>query len=514
MADRKRLLIIGTAQLCHIRNFLNSVDLNRTEVLLLLPERDRGAFDGEKTLFFSGTFHPLLPPLLKAILTFRPHKTVIVCGMTYDHDNVVRAVSFYANFYNLRIQTCVRNELSAADPSLKNGLIKEIGKWAGLGALALLIKAVSIFKPVRVSEIYSSRLGHLALDCELYLSEKELGRHDGYLDLFYFKDGQVANQTLGKLFSRKMHISNNHRYLLEAVNYFNLTDKHGLKLNTRTIALGRDYECLIQQTETHVNFTSAEQEQGRREIAALGLDPDRPHVCLLGRDSAFLQQTMPGSDGDMQEPRNMDISTFKAGAEELLRLGYNVIRIGSIVQEPLEIDHPNFTDYACSGKQNDFMDVYLPATCVFFTGVPSGPMHICNTFRIPCLQVNVARLEVIDYCSPEDLALFKLIRSESSGRILSISETIDAGISKWPIENFADSDFTVIDNTEDELLEAIKEMHLRVSGEWKTTIAEAKLQQDYRSYLKVSNYNTRFETPISAYFLKKHADELFNSKDS
>ncbi len=119
--------------------------------------------------------------------------------MTYDHDNVVRAVSFYANFYNLRIQTCIRNELYTADPALKNGPIKEVSKWAGLDALALLIKAVSIFKPVRIGEIYSSRLGHLALDCELYLSEKELGRHDGYLDLFYFKDGQVANQTLGKL---------------------------------------------------------------------------------------------------------------------------------------------------------------------------------------------------------------------------------------------------------------------------------------------------------------------------
>ncbi|ACS78639.1 TIGR04372 family glycosyltransferase [Maridesulfovibrio salexigens] len=514
MADRKRLLIIGTAQQCHIENFLNSVDRNKTEVQLLLPERDRGAFNDEKTTYFSGAFHPFFLPLLRTIISFRPHETVIVCGMTYDHDNVVRAVLFYANFYNLRIQTCIRNELFAADSDLKHGPIKEICKWAGLGAIALLIKAVSIFKPVRIGEIYSSRLGHLALDCELYLSEKELGRHDGYLDLFYFKDGQVANQTLGKLFSRKMHINKNFRYLLEAVNFFNLTDKHALKLNTRKISLGRDYECLIQQTDTHVSFTSAEKERGRQEIATLGLDPDRPHVCLLGRDSAFLYQTMPESDGDMQEPRNMDISTLKAGAEELLRLGYNVIRIGSIVQEPLKIEHPNFADYASSGKQNDFMDVYLPATCYFFAGAQSGPMHVANTFRIPCLRINVVRLEVIEYCSPEDLALFKLIRSESSGRILSIPEIINAGISKCPIENFADSDFTVIDNTEDELLEAIKEMHLRMNGEWKTTAAETRLQQHYRSYLKVSNYNTRFETPISSYFLKKHADKLFNSKDS
>ncbi|MDC7217505.1 MAG: TIGR04372 family glycosyltransferase [Spirochaetales bacterium] len=514
MADRKRLLIIGTAQQCHIRDFLDDLDRNKTEAMLLLPERDRGAFDDEQTIFFSGTFHALFPPLLKTILSFKPQEVVIVCGMTYDHDNVVRAVSFYANFYKLHIKTCIRNKLFPADPDLRPNPFKETCKWASFGVLALLIKAVSIFKPVRVAEIYSPRLGHLALDCETYLSEKELGRHDGFIDLFCFKDGQVANPTLGILFSRQMHISKSFHYLLQAVKTFNLTQKHELLLNTRTISFARDYECVIQQTDTHVHFTPEELARGRREFTDLGLDHDRPHICLLGRDSAFLHQTMPASDGDMQEPRNMDISTFKAGAEELLRLGYNVIRIGSIVQEPLEIEHPNFVDYACSGKRNDFMDIYLPATCKFFVGVQSGPMHVANVFRIPCLRINVARLEVIEYCSPEDLALFKLIRSESSGQILSIPEIIDAGISKWPIENFADSEFTVIDNTEDELLEAIKEMHLRVSGKWQPTEEEEKLQQHYRSYLKGSNYNTRFETPISAYFLQTHADELFNSKDS
>lgn len=514
MADRKRLLIIGTAQHCHIKDFLEGLDRSKVDVMLLLPKRDQGAFDGEQTVFFSGIFHALFPPLLKAILSFRPHEVVVVCGTTYDHDNVVRAVSFYKNFYDLRINICVRNKISPADNSLKPNPVKEICKWAGLGSLALLVKTISLLKPIRVAEIYSTRLGHLALDCEIYLSEKELGCHEGYLDLFCFKDGKVANQTLGRLFAREMHVNNLYRYLLQAIRAFNLAPKHEQLLNTRAISFARDYKCVIHQTQTHVNFTESECERGKRELQNLGLDPEREHACLLGRDSAFLRQTMPGSDGDMQEPRNMDISTFKAGAEELLRLGYNVIRIGNIAEEPLKIEHPNFVDYPFSGKGNDFMDVYIPATSKFFVGVPSGPMHICNAFRVPCLQVNLARLEIIDYCSPEDLALFKLIQSESSGRILSIPEIIDAGISKWPIENFADSDFTVIDNTEEELLEAIKEMHLKVNGKWQPTGEDIRLQQHYRSYLKVSDYNSRFEAPISAYFLKKHADELFKSKDS
>ncbi|WP_321405109.1 TIGR04372 family glycosyltransferase [Maridesulfovibrio sp.] len=510
MAEKERLLIIGTAQQSHIRKFLAGVDRSKTKVMLLLPERDRGNFANEQTVFFNGMFHPLFPPLLKTILHFRPHEAVIICGMTYDHDNVVRAISFYANFYSLRIRTCIRNQIYPADETLRPNPGIEALKWTGFAALALLLKTFSIFKPVRVAEIYSSRLGHLALDCELYLSEKELGRHDGFLDLFCFKDGTVANKTLGTLYSRKMNISKWNRYLLEAVKMFNLSAKHELLLNTRTISFARDYECLIQQTDPHLNFTAEELERGRQEFKHLGLDPKRPHVCLLGRDSAFLRQTLPESDGDMQEPRNMDISTFKAGAEALLQLGYNVIRIGSIVQEPLKINHPNFVDYASSGRQNDFMDIYLPSTCFFLVGVQSGPMHVANLFRKPCLRVNTARLEVIEYCSPEDLALFKLIRSKSTGRILNISEIISAKISKWPIENFADSDFEVIDNTEDELMEAMQEMHLRMNGEWQATKEEQELHKRFLSCLEVSDYNSRFETPISPYFLRKHASELFN----
>ncbi len=66
MADRKRLLIIGTAQQCHIENFLNSVDRSKTEVQLLLPERDGDAFNGEKTSFFSGAFHAFFPTVTES----------------------------------------------------------------------------------------------------------------------------------------------------------------------------------------------------------------------------------------------------------------------------------------------------------------------------------------------------------------------------------------------------------------------------------------------------------------
>ncbi|SDK34601.1 putative glycosyltransferase, TIGR04372 family [Maridesulfovibrio ferrireducens] len=507
---KKRLLIIGTAKQSYIKDYLAKVDYNTTEVHLLVPERDRETYSLPNISYFKGNFHPLFLPLLKTMLFFKPDEAVIVCGMTYDHDNVVKAVSFYSCFKSLKVKISVRNIDVPADANLRPSPAKEIAKWAGLGTIALLIKAVSFFKKIRVGEIYSTRLGHLTLECEIYLSETDLGRHDGYLDLFYFKDDKVANKTIASLYARKMKIHRFNKHLLDAIRRFNMAEQHELLLNTRIIAFSRDFECMLQQADRHIAFTEAQVIKGSETLKSMGVDPTLPHVCLLGRDSVFLQGAIPVfNDGDMQRPRNMDIDTFKSGTEELLKHDYNVLRMGSVVKAPLQIDHPNFIDYATSGIRSDFMDIYLTSKCSFFVGIQSGLQHVASAFRIPCLRVNVARLEMIEYCYPEDLILFKLLWSKREKRILKVSEQLESGISRWPIEKFINSDIEVIDNTGDELREAMLEMHQRINGTWKTSPEDIELQNKYRSFFKVSELNSRFDTPVSSYFLRKHAAELF-----
>lgn len=476
---KKRLLIIGTAQQSYISDYLTKVDFASTEVHLLVPKRDMNVYDLNRVTYFNGTFHPFFPPLFKTMLSFRPDEIVVVCGMTYDHDNVIRAVSFYSCFSKLNILISVRNEDSPADKSLTPSPAKEILKWLGLGSIALIIKAVAPFKRLRVGEIYSSRLGHLAMECEVYLSECDTGRYAGCFDLFYFKDGKVANKTLAEMYCHKMRVSPLYSHILDAIRRFNLTSEHEVILNTRTVASVRDAECVMQQTYNHIEFDDTQTKKGFEGIKKLGLNPEKPHVCIFGRDSVFLKGAMPQyNDADMQEVRDMHIQTFSSCAEELLRMGYNVLRMGSAVKDPLQVNHPNFIDYSVSGKRTEFMDVYLSSKCRFFVGVQSGLMHIPMVFRIPCLSVNVVRLEIIHFCSPEDLAVFKLLWSKSEKRFLTVSEQIESGISRWRVERFANSDIEVIDNTEDEILEATKEMHARVEGTWQISEYDLELQKN------------------------------------
>lgn len=507
---KKRLLIIGTAQQSYISEYLDKVDSDSTEIQLLVPERDRNLYDVRRVTYFKGAFHPFFPPLLKIMLLFRPDEVVVICGMTYDHDNVVRAVSFYSHFNKLNIRISVRNADSPADKQLTSTPAKEILKWFALGAIALVIKTVSPFKKIRVGEIYSSRLGHLAMECEVYLSELEIGRYKSCLDLFYFKENKVANKTLADMYSRPMRIHPAYRYILESIRSFNLTADHEVILNTRIVASVRDAECVMQQTENHIYFTQEQEIKGLDGIKHLGLNPEKPHTCIFGRDSVFLSGAIPQhNDADIQEVRDMNINTFKSCAKELLNTGYSVIRMGSAVKAPLKIEHPDFLDYSTCGKRTDFMDVYLSAKCKFFVGVQSGLMHIPMVFRVPCLSVNVVRLEIIHFCSPEDLAIFKMLWSKSEKRFLTVSEQIKSGISRWRVEKFVNSDIEVIDNTEDEIKKAAEEMHARVEGTWHMSEYDMELQKRFHSQFEPSYLNSRFITPISSYFLRKHEKELF-----
>lgn len=254
--SKKRLLIIGTAPQYLIKEYVATINQAHADVHLLLPERDRDAFDDFNLTYFKGCFHPFIMPLLLTMISFRPEEVVIVCGMTYDHDNVVNSIKFYSNFINFDLKLSVRNEDTGIDTGIRPSALKEITKWLGLGAIALTIKAISPFKTIRCGEIFSDRLGHLAMESEIYLSEAELGLHDGYYDVFCFKNNDVANKTLAELFSRKMRINTRFNYILDSIRKFNMRSRHEVALVTRKLTHCRDAQCTLQQTEKHLEFSA------------------------------------------------------------------------------------------------------------------------------------------------------------------------------------------------------------------------------------------------------------------
>jgi putative glycosyltransferase (TIGR04372 family) len=507
-------LVIGTAKPEYVERFLSRPEA--AGAALLAPARDRERFGGRagRVFFFTGTLRWFTPAVLRAFATVRPARVHIVCGLAFDHANVVEAARIASGLLGrpADIRVVVDKAVLPPPPGPDRGPVwLEVPRLFLLAVLAGLIRLARPWRTVRAGALYAHRLGHLALDCEIYLCQRDLGEvPPRCLDVFYPESGQVANAPLLALFARHMHIHPAGRWLREAVELFGMAGRHGLDVTTHQVPFVRDPGCLMQRAPVHLRFTPEEEHRGRAGLARLGLPPDVPHVCLLGRDSLYLREVSGQlGDGDHQWPRNMDINTFGPAALALAERGYAVIRMGSLVAEPLAVRHPLVFDYATSAVRSPFLDIYLAGTCRFFIGAPSGLLHVPMVFRIPCLFVNLVRVGLMHACDPQDITIFKLQRLRAENRLLTMGELVATGRAVRRIEEAAaDTSVEYVDNTAEDIRDAAIEMHERLEGTWRETPEDAALQERFRRFFPPDAYNRCWKSPVGAAFLRRHRDLL------
>ena len=115
-------------------------------------------------------------------------------------------------------------------------------------------------------------------------------------------------------------------------------------------------------------------------LKKLGWSPDSKIVTLNVRDWRV-------SNSLTNRARSASVSTYIAGINALVRLGYRVVRVGGPNQEELpRID--GFFDYARSNFKSDRNDIFLLATAAFHIGSSSGISLVPLTFGRPCLMLN------------------------------------------------------------------------------------------------------------------------------
>lgn len=88
-------------------------------------------------------------------------------------------------------------------------------------------------------------------------------------------------------------------------------------------------------------------------------------MCLLVRDSKYLNQINPRRDDSYTNYRNSDINNYVKAAEALGDLGYTIFRMGASVQQPMLSKHPKIIDYAANGMRSEFLDVFLCALLIY-----------------------------------------------------------------------------------------------------------------------------------------------------
>ena len=298
-----------------------------------------------------------------------------------------------------------------------------------LGSLVALV-ILKVLQPIvrfQLCIVGFHRYGHLALEPEVFLAEQELSKSrlnakKRVVNLWSF--GPTSMQSNAYLASKWKDV-------LIVVPSWLASGLHDagslisrLKLEEPKLSITGSQNGL-DRTTPHLSFSIDEIAEGKRQLCEIGIDPNRPHVCLIVRDGGHYK-----AQGEIESPGydflNFDINNFASAAEELLAHGFQVVRMGSGSEQPFSSAPMGVIDYAHLNKRSEFLDVYLAATCEFAVSTQTGPDAVCMMFRRPVLYVDVTRYGQFFFGSK--LATWSPVRLLKNGNELNLSEIVNSDI--------------------------------------------------------------------------------------
>ena len=377
--------------------------------------------------------------------------------------------------------------------------------------LIIIIRLIKPWYLIRWKRVNSSRIGHFAANVELYCCERDAGINtpsQNYIDLFYL--GKiVSNRQLEKMWRRSLIILPTWLLLpICRVNRFFCFfipsgKEHEIGTNTNG---DRDVHNSIDKFTSHINFTSEEELKGKEILKIFGLPEDTKFICLLVRDSGYLNRHKEYEYIERWQHHNYrdgDIDKYVLAAEELANRGYYVFRMGVNVLKPLKSFNPKVIDYANSKMRSDFMDIYLSANCFFFISSGAGIESIAIIFRRPIAYLGVP-FGLTYTGSSKCLLLTKHHINKKNQKELTISEIFSSnvGVSTYTNE-FKQNDVELRENRPEEIRDIVIEMDERLNGNWKETEEDIFLQKEFWSI---------FEENIKRLNLRKPSHGKIKSK--
>ena len=345
----------------------------------------------------------------------------------------------------------------------------------------LLIRIIRPVFLVRIGVMRSDRIGHFALETELWILERVSGvatRPKRSIDLWYAPE-PIANRVLYKMWTQVLTIWPN--WLMVTVFRLNQlipgTSAHEIENATSSCL---DVHNLLDIYPPRLKFTAMQLEQGQKGLAELGIKPTDRFVCFIVRDSAYTKKAFPEKDMSYHDFRNCDVNDYVAGAEALADRGLFVLRMGSVVSKPLVSNNPRVIDYANSKVRSEFMDLFLGAHCEFNVSDGLGFYAIPAMFRRPNAYVNYSPFFMFYSSRACDLGIAKTMIDTSTSKRLNLTEMGERGVarSRASVE-FVKAGVSVKSNTPSEIRDLMLEMLDRLEGKWKAQPLDDELQNKF-----------------------------------
>lgn len=377
----------------------------------------------------------------------------------------------------------------------------------------IIVLTVRLVRPViivRFQSLISWRIGHFAGNTELYLCELDAGINRPkirFLDIWYYPCAP-CNKQLARMWNRVLHIAP--ATLSVLIDHINNVipggEIHRIGVNTMH---DRDVHNLLDRFPQHLSFLSEEVRRGEMELRSLGIPKGAAFVCLAVRDRAYLNDQSPHLDWSRHDYRDCDIQNYILSARKLAERGYYVLRMGALVEESMNVEHPMIIDYATNGMRSDFMDIYLGARCAFCISTTLGFDAVPTIFRRPMVYVDCAPLGIIRTNSPNNISTSKKYWLLNEKRYMTFREIFDAGAGYFlKYKEYEDSGIKLIESSPEEIASVVLEMADRLRGAWNNNEEDEELQHRFWEIFPKNEFHGEIRSRIGASFLRQHRDWL------
>jgi putative glycosyltransferase (TIGR04372 family) len=352
-------------------------------------------------------------------------------------------------------------------------VIMNYAHWAV--PVVLVLRCLRPWRIVRFGTIRSNRIGHFAADAGQQWAERQLESNSGkYIDLYWLL-ATTCNDFWARMVRRNFPV----HWWVRPLDVFNQKIPGGVVHHRPSSDTGsRDLEGLREKVGTNMPFLPEEDVQAKAWLRSLGWRDGEPIVCLLVRDSAYLESHVTRKKGDWRyhDYRDSDIATYVPAAEWLAGQGVWVLRMGKKMARSLPSDHPRVVDYAFRPDRSDFLDIWLFAHCDLCMSTGSGPDTVSDVYRRPLLLLNFIPVQHLVSWSSAMHCSKKLVW-KSSGAPLTLREHLDHAY--LLSQQYEEAGIEIIDLTSEEILAGVQERWQRIQGTWTDT------EDDLRRHARV-----------------------------
>jgi putative glycosyltransferase (TIGR04372 family) len=383
-------------------------------------------------------------------------------------------------------------------------------RFLAMFCAVIIIPVLCILKPVfwlKVGLLHSDRIGHLAINTDLFFRRRQLGiEPDGPFYCFLCDPTKVANRQLLTMWKRLIPICESRTLSLLFERMLPLLKKTPFYQN---LPMNSNEYYELNNAEPSLYFTPDEIEKGRKIFKKMSVDFDKDkYVCIFARANVYLKNIRPNHNWNYHNTRDSDIDGLIETAKYLIDKGYIVIRVGSIVKKPINFSHEKMIDLPYSGHRSDFMDIFLLAHCKFIITLgTSGINDVTDIFDVPRLSAAISEVGLCPF-SKNSLYTPKKYRYSNTNDYLHFEKARKMDPLWW--QNPAASGLEAEEASPQEILEATQEMLARLEGKLKYSPESEKLIQAYHKLWSESGLQgSPSKTPIGITWLKQNQDLYF-----